>query len=69
MSDLYTLIDIGDNEEAKTCNACGEFVVVQKGEDGTVKHHSTCGGAAEVKKWEDYYEEENIELEKLEATL
>lgn len=55
MAELYTNVEDG----IISCNACGGYTV--DGKEEHVKRHSSCGGLAEVEKWERYYNESNEE--------
>lgn len=59
MTELYT--NVGDG--IISCNACGGYTTDGKQEH--VRHYLSCGGLAEVEKWERYYDE----LNRGEATL
>lgn len=48
MAELFTVDDV-----VATCNACGAYTLSKNPE--RIKHYPSCGGLAEVKKWEDYY--------------
>ena len=37
-------------EDIYSCNACGSYGPLEG-----FKHYKGCGGMAELKKWEDYY--------------
>jgi hypothetical protein len=53
MAELYT--DLGDG--IISCNACGAHAT--DGNPEHIHHCTTCGGLAEVEKWERYYDEFN----------
>ena len=57
MADLYTVVEDG----IVSCNACGAHTC--DGNPEHIKHHASCGGIAEVEKWERYYESENESAE------
>lgn len=48
-SKLY--INVGDG--VISCNACGAYTLT--GVPANIKHHPSCGGLAEIEKWEKYY--------------
>lgn len=48
-------IDVG--EGIIQCCACGAYAL--DGNKQSIKHFKSCGGFAEVKKWESYYSQED----------
>ena len=47
-TELFSVDDI-----VATCLACGAYSITRRPID--IRHHSTCGGFQEVRKWEEYY--------------
>lgn len=47
-SKLYHIDDL-----VASCNACGAYTLTRN--PTYIRHHPSCGGTAEVEKWDKYY--------------